>query len=81
MPSAGQDGDGGDAGGPVDLGVADARVALDLAVAGLTAELEHKLVDLAEAGGADRLTVGDEAAIGIDRHGAGEDVYKRQALP
>ncbi len=47
MRSAGQDGDGGNARCPVDLGVADARVALDLAVTGLTTELEHKLVDLA----------------------------------
>ena len=41
-----------------------------LTVAGLTAELAHELVDLAQARGADRLTVGDEAAVGVDRHGA-----------
>jgi len=39
-----------------------------LAVLGLAAELEHEFVDLAEARGSDRLAVGDEAAVGVDRH-------------
>ena len=68
MRSAGENRGGGGAGRPVDLGVADARVTLNLAVAGLAAELKHELVDLAESGGSDRLTIGDEAAVGVDRH-------------
>jgi len=39
--SAGENGDCGGAGSPVDLGIADSRVTLDLAVAGLATELEH----------------------------------------
>src|SRR6516165_4900011 len=58
------------AGSTVDLGVADAGVTLDLAVARQAAELEHQLVDLAEAGGSDWFTVGDESTVGVDRHWA-----------
>src|SRR6185437_16443419 len=71
-PSAGEDRGGGGAGSPVDLGVADPRITFDLTVAGLAAELEHEFVDLAEAGGPDRFAVGDEAAVGVDRHGSGD---------
>ena len=38
-----------------------------LPVAGLTAQLQHDLVDLAQARRADRLAVGEAAAIGVDR--------------
>src|SRR5262249_48004934 len=67
---AGEDGDAGGAGRTVELGVADLGVARHLAVAGLTAQLAHPLVDLAQPRRADRLAVGDEPTVGVDRHRA-----------
>src|SRR3546814_2044795 len=61
-----EDRDGGGAGRAIDLRVADARVAGHLAIAGLAPQLEHQLVHLTEPGGADRLAVGDEPAVGVD---------------
>ena len=51
----------------VDLGEADPRGPRDLALAGLAAQLEHDLVHLAQPRGADRLAVGQAAAVGVDR--------------
>ena len=52
---------------PVHVGEADLRLPGHLAVAGLAAQLRDDLVDLAQAGGADGLAVGDAAAVGVDR--------------
>ena len=65
-----EDRDAGGAGGAVELGVADLRVAGHLPVAGLAAELAHDLVDLAQPRRADRLAVGDEPAVGVHRQRA-----------
>ena len=81
--SAGDDADAGGAGGAVELGVADLRVAGDLAVAGLAAQLLDEFVDLAQARRTDRLAVGDQAAVGVDRQRA-VDVRRpvgEQSLP
>src|SRR5215213_3931382 len=59
-----------DPGRAVDLGEADAGGAGDLALPGLTAELEDDLVDLAQARGADRLAVGQAAAVCVDGQAA-----------
>ena len=50
---------------------ADARV-LDLAPAGLAAQLRHQLVDLREAGGAGRVAARDQPAVGVERDAAAE---------
>ena len=44
----------------------------DLAVAGFAAQLDDDLVDLAQARRTDRLTVGHEAAVGVDRQPAAD---------
>src|SRR5204863_3717309 len=44
----------------------------DLTLPGLTAELGDDLVHLAQAGGTDRLAVGDAAAVGVDREPAAD---------
>ena len=62
-----QDGRRRGAGRAVDLREADPRVARHLAVAGLAAQLAHQLVHLPQARGADRLAVGDQPAVGVDR--------------
>ena len=48
------------------LGEGDAG-ALDLALAGLAAQLPGRLADLGDAGGADRVALGEQAAAGVDR--------------
>src|SRR5581483_11976861 len=58
------------AGCAVELGVADGRVAGHLPVAGLTAQLQHDLVHLAQPGRTDRLAVRGEPAVGVDRQTA-----------
>ena len=55
-------------GAPVELGEPDPRFPRHLAVAGLAAQLPHQLVNLAQARSADRLAVGDQAAVGVHRH-------------
>src|ERR1700730_14151402 len=58
------------AGCAVELREADARRTWDLAVAGLATQLAYKLVNLAKTRRADRLAVGDQPAVGVDRHGS-----------
>src|SRR4051794_14276831 len=70
--SAGQDGAGGDAGCAVDLAEGGGRVTGDLPGAGGPAQLQRVLVDLAQAAGADRLAVGQAAAVGVDRQPAAD---------
>src|SRR3954447_12140144 len=59
-------GAGADAGGAVDLREPDAARPGDLAVARLAAQLQDDLVHLAQARRADRLAVGEAAAVGVD---------------
>src|ERR1044071_9347593 len=54
----------------VQLSESDTRFAGDLAVARLAAQLPYQFMNLAQAGRADRLAVGDQAAVGVDRHRA-----------
>src|SRR5688572_18613959 len=70
--SAGQDRAGPDARGPVDLRVAHPRLAGDLPVTRLPAQLQDDLVDLAHARRADRLSVGEQPAVGVDRQPAAD---------
>src|SRR4051812_15939126 len=70
MTSGGQDGAGADAWGAVDVGEGGFGVVGDLAEAGLAAQLQDALVDLAEAGGADGFAVGQAAAVGVHGKGA-----------
>src|SRR5581483_5315389 len=70
--SAREDRAGTDAGGAVDLRVAHARVARNLARAGVAPQLEADLVDLPKARRADRLAVGDQPAVGVDRQAAAD---------
>ena len=72
QPSDGQHGARADAGRAVDLREADPAAAGDLAVAGVAAQLQHDLVDLAQPGRADRLAVGEAAAVGVDRQTAAD---------
>ena len=53
------------------LGDRDAG-AVDLALAGLAAQLPGRLADLGDAGGADRVTLAEQAAAGVDRQLAAE---------
>src|SRR4051812_47633908 len=66
-----QDHDAGKSGGAVDLAVAKAG-AFDLTAFGAAAQLLDVLVDLAQAGRADRLAAGQAPAVGVDRQGAAE---------
>jgi len=54
----------------VQLGDANLRLAGHLTVARLTAEWPNDLMDLAQSRRTDRLAVGDQPAVGVDRHGA-----------
>ena len=63
---------GADARRAVDVGEAEPRRAGDLSLAGLAPQLRYDLVDLAEPGRADRLAVGDAAAVGVDRQPAAD---------
>src|SRR5439155_15496182 len=66
-PSCRQDRDAREAGSAVDVGERRARRAGDLAHAGVTAELQDVLVHLPQTGRADRLAVGEAAAVGVHR--------------
>ena len=68
--SAGQDGHARDARCAVHVGVGHLRIARDLVLAGVAAQLQHVLVDLAQSRGADRLAIGQAAAVGVDREPA-----------
>src|SRR4051795_6304364 len=70
--SGGQDGARADSWGAVDVGEGGSGVAGDLAGACLAAQLQDALVDLAEAGGADGLAVGEAAAVGVHGNGAAD---------
>ena len=52
------------------MGVSDARATRHLPIAGAALQLVHDLVNLPQTGGADRLAVGDQPAIGVDRQPA-----------
>src|SRR3954452_6448574 len=71
-PLSTEHGAGADAGGAVDLREPYARRAGHLTRAGLAPQLQHDLVDLAQAGRADRLAVGEAAAVGVDRQAAAD---------
>src|SRR4051794_10962329 len=58
---------GADARRPVHVREGDPRVPRDLTAARVAAQLQDVLVHLPEAGGADRLAVGEAAAVGVDR--------------
>jgi hypothetical protein len=53
--------------GAVDLSQPDLRVSRHLPIAALAAQLAHQFVHLPQARGADRLAVGDQSAVGVDR--------------
>ena len=56
-------------GAPYTWARSDLRLAGHLPVTGLAAQLANQFVDLGRISrGPDRLTVGDQAAVGVDRH-------------
>src|SRR5206468_12123814 len=63
-------GAGTHAGSAVDLREADAAAARDLPLAGLAPPPKDDLVNLGQPGGADRVAVGQAAAVGVDRQPA-----------
>src|SRR4051794_31019876 len=71
-PLSTEHGAGADAGGAVDLREPYARRAGHLTRAGLAPQLQHDLVDLAQPGRADRLAVGEAAAVRVDRQPAAD---------
>ena len=50
----------------IKLRIADLRIARNLAFTSTPAQLQHQFVNLAQAGSADGLAVGDEPAVGVD---------------
>ena len=73
----GHDGDRGHAGGTVELGQADPGESRDLPWPGPPAQLGHQLVHLPQSGRPDRLAVGDQAAVGVDRQPPGQGRWPR----
>src|ERR1700756_2491064 len=70
--SGGQDRYRGHAGSAVQMRVADRGLPWYLPGARGAAQLQDDLVDLAQARGADRLAIADQAAVGVDRQPAGD---------
>lgn len=65
--SGGDDRCAGGAGRPIELGESHFRIPGHLTLPSLTAQLTYQFMNLAKTRGSNRLAVGDQATVGVDR--------------